>query len=309
MKSLVSVNDLEVDEIREIFSLAENFKEVLKRPIKKVPVLSGKTIALLFVEPSTRTKVSFELAAKRLSADTINLPGSGISIAKGESLEDTALTLKELFVDCLIIRHSSEGAAKQISSLEIFPVINAGDGAREHPTQALLDAFVLTKKFNDLSSLKIAIIGDILHSRVARSDMQLFNKLGAKVSIVAPDTFLPEYLPDYVTLESELNNVLNEVDVLYFLRMQKERFKDEVLTGIYEYRERYALTKRKLEALKKDTVIMHPGPVNRGIELDPEVIYDDRSLILQQVRDGVATRMAVLTYVMTEGRSLLEVSN
>lgn len=300
MKHLVSISDLSDNDVKKIFSMAKNFEEVLERRIKKVPALTGKTLALLFVEPSTRTRISFELAARRLSCDTVSISLSTSSLKKGETLEDTARTLSAMKVDCVVIRHPFEGAPLKLASLNLFPVINAGDGKREHPTQALLDAYTALKKLKDLKGKKVAIIGDILHSRVARSGMQLWHRLGAQVTLVAPPTLLPEYLPEYAEVSYSLDEVIKDSNILYFLRIQKERLDSKCLAGITDYRDLYALTINRLKSLKNEVMIMHPGPVNRGVELDPEAIYDRRSLIERQVFEGVAVRMAILSLLLSE---------
>lgn len=310
MKHLVSISDLSEKDIKKIFEMAKRFEEVLERRVKKVPALIGKTLALLFVEPSTRTRTSFELAARRLSCDTVSLSLSTSSLKKGETLEDTARTLKSMKIDCAVIRHPLEGAALRLASLNLFPVVNGGDGKREHPTQALLDAYTVLKKLKSLKGKKVSIIGDILHSRVARSGMELWHRLGARVTLVAPPTLLPGYLPEYAEISYSLDEVSGDSDILYFLRIQKERLSSECLAGLSDYRDLYALTVNRLKNLKKDVLIMHPGPVNRGIELDPEVIYDERSLIEKQVFEGVAVRMAILTLLLSkEGGATLEISS
>ncbi len=300
MKHLVSILDLNNKDVNKIFSIAKHFEEVLERRVKKVPALIGKTLALLFIEPSTRTKTSFELAARRLSCDTISLSVSTSSLKKGETLEDTARTLSSMKVDCAVVRHPHEGAAKKLASLNLFPVINGGDGKGEHPTQALLDAYTALKKLKSLNGKKVSIIGDVLHSRVARSGIELWHRLGAKVTLVGPPTLLPRHLPEYVDVSYRLDEVMKNSDILYFLRIQRERLGGECLAGIEDYRDLYALTKDRLKNLRRDVVIMHPGPVNRGIELDPEVIYDERSIIEEQVFEGLSIRMAVLTLLLSE---------
>lgn len=310
MRHLIAISDLHQTEIEKIFSMAEGFEEVLERRIKKVPILTGRTIALLFVEPSTRTKISFELAARRLSADTVSLSVSTSSLEKGETLEDIARTFKAMKVDCVIIRHPFEGAASRLASLNLVTVINGGDGKREHPTQALLDAYTALKKLKTLREKKVAIVGDILHSRVARSGMELWHRLGAQVTLVAPPTLLPSFIPKYVKISHYIDEVLSDTDILYLLRIQKERLEGVCLPEIEDYRDMCALTAERLKNLKKEALIMHPGPVNRGIELDPEVIYDDRSLIEKQVYEGLAVRMAILAYLLSEkGEASFEISS
>lgn len=308
MKHLVSIDNLADDEIHQILTLAESFDQVLDRPVKKIPLLKNRTVALVFAEPSTRTRVSFELAAKRLSADTITMTGTGSSLVKGESLEDTALTLKQLFMDCLVLRHSEEGAAERVASLNLFPVINAGDGKHEHPTQALLDAYTMVKYTGGVSGKRIAVIGDVKHSRVAGSNVKLFRRMGATVYFVAPPYFLPQTLPDGVQLIEDIDTAMGECDILYFLRIQKERLSGEEKVDFNGFREKYALTADRLEKLPGHCYIMHPGPVNRGVELDGEAVLHPRSLINLQVRSGVAVRMAILAFIMHGGVHSLEVS-
>lgn len=308
MKHLVSIDNLTDTEINEIMHLAESFDEVLDRPVKKIPLLKNKTVALVFAEPSTRTRVSFELAARRLSADVITVTGTGSSLVKGESLEDTALTLKQLFMDCLVIRHSQEGAAERVASLNLFPVINAGDGKHEHPTQALLDAYTIIRYTGGVAGKKIAIIGDIKHSRVAGSNVKLFRRMGAEVYFVAPSYFMPEVIPDGVGIFDDVETAMKTCDILYFLRIQKERLSESEQVDFEQFRERFALTIDRLSRLPERCFIMHPGPVNRGVELDGEAVLHPRSLINLQVRSGVAVRMAILAFIMHGGVRSIEVS-
>jgi aspartate carbamoyltransferase catalytic subunit len=306
MRHLITINDLTAEDIQAIFKLADSFYEQLEgRMVKKVPLLSGTTVALLFVEPSTRTRVSFELAARRLSADVVSLAASSTSLKKGESLIDTALTLSQYGIDLLIIRHPLAGAPDQLAVLELFGVINAGDGKRAHPTQALLDAYTVYRELKRIKDLKIAFIGDILHSRVARSNFELFSKFGAKLYAVAPPTLLPEYLPPEVTILSSVDEALEKCDILYFLRIQLERMMEKEAVDLTSYRLFYALTREKLKKLG-NSYIMHPGPVNRGIELDSEAIEHPNSLILKQVKYGLYLRMAVLTRVFSKRSGTVE---
>lgn len=308
MRHLVSISDFSNEEVKKILKMTNEFEEVLSRRIKKVPALSGKTIAFLFVEPSTRTRLSFELAAKRLSADTITLTGTTSSLKKGETLEDTAHTLSAMKVDAVVVRHSKEGAAQKLASLGVFSVINGGDGKREHPTQAILDLYTAQKEIGNLNGKKVAIVGDILHSRVARSGMQLWHRWGSEVILVAPPTLLPAFLPEYAKVSYSLDEVIDTADILYFLRIQRERLTEPCFPSVDEYREYFALTSKRLNKARKDAVIMHPGPVNEGVEFDPEVIKDKRSLVNKQVYAGVAVRMAILVDLLSEGSETFEIS-
>lgn len=298
MKHLTKVADLSDADIERIFKLAVGFEAVLERKMKKVPALAGRTVAFLFVEPSTRTRVSFELAARRLSADTVTLSAGASSLKKGETLEDTAYTLAAMRVDAVVIRHPHEGAADALARLGLFSVINGGDGKHEHPTQALLDAYCALKHFGSLEGTRVAIVGDVLHSRVARSGAQLWKRLGATVAFVAPPTMLPERPagpdPIFHSLDDLLAEWGGECGILYFLRIQRERLEEPCLPSLAEYRAFFALTKERLARLPESTRIMHPGPVNVGVELDREAVRDARSLIDEQVRCGLAVRMAVL---------------
>lgn len=303
MKNLITVQDLTFNDIDAIFKLSDSFYEQIEnRPVKKVPLLTGKTVALLFSEPSTRTRVSFELAAKRLSADTVSITESTSSLKKGESLEDTALTLFQYGIDLLILRHSQAGAPDIIARLELFPVINAGDGKRSHPTQALLDAYTIYRELGKLKGLKIAIVGDILHSRVARSNIELFKSLGAEIFAVAPPGLLPAYLPDGVSVLNSVEEAIEACNVLYFLRIQFERLSEREQVDLKTYRKTYALTRNLVPVVeKKGIYIMHPGPVNRGIELDSEAVMSKNSLILKQVKFGLYVRMGILAHFL-QGR-------
>lgn len=296
MKHLITVSDLDLKDIQEIFSLTDSLIEQLEnRKIKKVPLLTGSTIALVFSEPSTRTKVSFELAAKRLSADVISLTSSASSIKKGETLEDTALTLYQYGIDAMVIRHSLEGAPDRVAALNLFPVINAGDGKRAHPTQALLDAYTVYRELGKIKGIRVAFVGDILHSRVARSGIELFSMLGAEVFVVAPTFMLPPLLPENVKVLENIQEATQACDILYFLRIQFERLEEKEHVDLHAYRRNYALTGTLIKDLQENVRIMHPGPVNRGIELDSEAVYHPQSLILKQVKYGLYVRMAILS--------------
>jgi aspartate carbamoyltransferase catalytic subunit len=294
-KDLVGLQELSRSEINSILNTASAFKTVGTREIKKVPALRGKTLVNFFVEPSTRTRVSFELAAHRLSADVINVSATQSSLTKGETLKDTALNLEALHADIIVLRHSSAGASQFLAERLKACVINGGDGAHEHPTQALLDTFTIRENKGRIEGLNVAIIGDILFSRVARSNIHALVKLGANVTLVGPSTLVPrdfEKLGCRVT--HNLDAVLAEVDVVNLLRIQHERQRKEYFPSLGEYTSLFGLTKQRAERLKPDCLIMHPGPINRGIEIDSDVADSGRSVILEQVTNGLAVRMAVL---------------
>lgn len=292
---LLELSDLAKEDIERVIETAKAFKEVSTRDIKKVPALRGKTVVMLFSEPSTRTRLSFELAAKRLSADTLNVTVSASSLQKGETLLDMAKNIEAMNVDMVIVRHKSAGVP-QVLARELKPgIINAGDGCRSHPTQALLDMFTIQEKLGRLEGLKVGIIGDILHSRVARSNIYGLTKMGAKVTLCGPATLIPpEIERQGVDITYSLDEVVNEADVLMCLRLQKERQEEKYLPSIREYVNAFGLTKEKLKHAKKEVLIMHPGPVNRGIELSAELADGVNSVILEQVTNGVAVRMAIL---------------
>ena len=300
-KDLLGIEELEKDEIELILSSAESFKEVSTREIKKVPTLRGKTVINLFYEASTRTRTSFELAAKRMSADAINISVSASSVSKGETLKDTVLNLEAMNPDCVVVRHSSSGAPHMIARHLKSSVVNAGDGAHEHPSQALLDLFTIKEKSGEINGLNIAIIGDIAHSRVARSNIHGFTKLGARVTVCGPPTMLPigvESLGCRVT--HDMTEAIKSVDVIMMLRLQLERQKKGLFPSVREYSSLYGLNKERLKKAKKDVLIMHPGPVNRGVEISPDVADGEHSLILEQVTNGVAVRMAIF-YLLLGG--------
>jgi aspartate carbamoyltransferase catalytic subunit len=306
-KDLLGIRELDVDEINLILNTAEAFKEVSTREVKKVPTLRGKTIVNLFFEPSTRTRTSFEIAGKRLSADTINISVSTSSVVKGETLIDTARNLEAMAPDAIVIRHSSAGAPHQLARLVSTPVINAGDGSHEHPTQALLDALTIRERKGRLAGLKVAILGDIMHSRVARSNTYLLTKLGASVTVSGPQTLLPpgyeRLVEDGLTVTPRLDEALDGADVVMVLRIQLERQKESFFPSLKEYAVRFGLTAERLRLAKEDAIVMHPGPMNRGIEIASEVADGPYSLILDQVTNGVAVRMAVL-YLLTGAHSV-----
>jgi aspartate carbamoyltransferase catalytic subunit len=294
-KHLLGIKDITAEDIHLILSTAENFKEVINRPIKKVPSLRDITIANLFFENSTRTKLSFELAEKRLSADVINFSSSGSSIKKGETLIDTVNNILAMKVDMIVMRHPNPGAAVFLSKHISAKIINAGDGAHEHPTQALLDAFSIKEKLGSIKGKKIAIVGDILHSRVALSNIFCLQKLGAQVMVCGPTTLIPKYISSLgVKVEHDLRKALEWCDVANMLRIQLERQDIKYFPSIREYTMLFGLNKELLDSLSKKIVIMHPGPINRGVEITSDVADGSQSIILDQVENGIAVRMAIL---------------
>ncbi|MCX6200467.1 MAG: aspartate carbamoyltransferase catalytic subunit [Bacteroidetes bacterium] len=294
-KHLISLKSLQKSDIDLIFQTADNFKEILQRPIKKVPSLRNITIANLFFEDSTRTRISFELAEKRLSADTINFSASGSSVKKGETLLDTVRNILAMKVDMIVMRHSSSGAAEFLSQHISANIINAGDGTHEHPTQGLLDGYSVREKFGELKGLNYLIIGDIKHSRVAGSDIPLMLKMGAKVKVTGPPTLIPKHIEELgVTYEPNLKKALEWCNVANVLRIQLERMDIKFVPSLREYALFYGVNKSLLDSIKKDITIMHPGPINRGVELNSDVADSKQSLILHQVENGVAIRMAAL---------------
>ncbi len=294
-KDLLSVEELSREEIELILQTAESFKEVSSREVKKVPALRGKTVANLFFESSTRTRTSFELAAKRLSADLVNFSSSASSTSKGESLSDTAKNIEAMNVDTIVMRHSSSGSAEYLAKKLKVGVINAGDGIHEHPTQGLLDIFTIREKKKSLEGVRVCLVGDILHSRVARSNIWGLLKLGAKVTVCGPPTLIPAKIEQLgVEVSYDLDKVIKDQDVLNILRIQLERQKGAFFPSIREYAAEYGISKERMLKAKKDVIIMHPGPINRGVELAAEVADGPQSVILDQVTNGVAVRMAVL---------------
>ncbi|GJL62776.1 MAG: aspartate carbamoyltransferase [Nitrospirales bacterium] len=294
-KDLLSLSSLTPDEIHLILETSESFKEVSGRQIKKVPALRGKTVVNLFFEPSTRTRTSFELAAKRLSADVINFSPSTSSIVKGETLLDTARNIESMQADIIVLRHSSPGAAETLSKGVRSSVINAGDGWHEHPTQALLDLFTIKERKKEIQGLTVAIVGDIAHSRVARSNIYALTKLGASVRVIAPPTMIPLHLDRLgVSIFSSLDEGLEGVDVIIMLRLQLERLGRALLPSIREYARLYCLTTTQLKRAKPDVIVMHPGPLNRGVEIAPEIADSQSAVILDQVANGVAVRMGLM---------------
>jgi len=302
-KDLLGLEYLDKEEINLILETAKPFKELFTRSVKKVPPLRGKTVVLLFYEPSTRTRISFELAAKRLSADVLNISASNSSVAKGESLIDTAKTLEAMKADFVVIRHSMAGAPQILARTISASIVNAGDGTHEHPTQGLLDMFTIWEKKGKLSGLKVAIVGDILHSRVARSNIWGLNKMGAKVYAVGPATLMPPKIEQMgVKIFYDLDEIIDELDVINILRIQIERQKENLFPSLREYNEIFGITDERLKRAKKDLLVMHPGPMNRGIEISSSVAESSRSVITEQVTNGIAVRMAVL-YLLAGGDS------
>ena len=299
-KHLLGIKDLKTEDIQLILSTATQFKEVLQRPVKKVPTLRDVTIVNLFYENSTRTRISFELAERRLSADVVNFTVSSSSAAKGETLLDTVNNILSMKVDMVVMRHSASGAPHYLSKHIDAAIINAGDGINEHPTQALLDAFSMQEKMGKLEGLKVAIIGDIMHSRVALSNIYLLKKMGAEVMVSGPPTLIPKYLKEAMDIQVEYNidKALAWCDVANVLRIQLERQNQPLFSSLREYNLAYGITKSRLQKLDKEILIMHPGPINRGVEMDSDVADSHQSIILDQVENGVAVRMACL-YLLT----------
>jgi aspartate carbamoyltransferase catalytic subunit len=305
-RHLLSIADLGAEGIQEVLRLTDSFVEVSERAIPKVPALRGKTMVSLFFEDSTRTRLSFETAAKRLSADTMNFSVSTSAVKKGESLRDTVETIEAMGVDAMVVRHSGAGVPWQVAAWSHgVSVINAGDGWHEHPTQALLDCYTIRQQRQSLEGLRIAIVGDIRHSRVARSDVLAFSALGASVTLVAPPTLLPPSLAGWpAEVSHDLDEVAAKSDVVYLLRLQRERMQEALLPSLREYTATYGLTRERARLLKEDALIMHPGPVNRGVEIAAEVADRPNSVITRQVANGVAVRMAVLFLLIGSGVDL-----
>ena len=295
-KHLLGIRDLSAQDIQIILDTATQFKDVLQRPIKKVPSLRDVTIVNLFYENSTRTRISFELAEKRLSADTINFSSSGSSVSKGETLLDTVNNILSMKVDMVVMRHSASGAPHFLAKHIPAVIVNAGDGINEHPTQALLDAFSIREKLGTLEGKKVAIIGDIMHSRVALSNIYLLKKMGAEVTVAGPPTLIPKHISEAfdVRVEYNVRNALQWCDIANVLRIQLERQNQVLFSSLREYNLAFGISKHLLDSLDKEIFIMHPGPINRGVELDSDVADSNQSLILEQVENGVAVRMAVL---------------
>lgn len=295
LRSLLSIRDLTASDATRVLDAAESFFEVSRRPVRKVPALRGKTLLNVFFEASTRTRTSFELAGKRLSMDVVNLSGSSSSTTKGETLLDTIKTLEAMRPDLVVIRHAASGAAEYVAKRCAPGVVNAGDGTHEHPTQALLDAFTMRRHKGKLSGLKVAICGDILHSRVARSNALLLRLLGAEVHFAAPRTLMPTAVGQLgAVVHDRLEPALEDADVVMMLRIQRERLSGVFLPTLREYSRTFGLNERRLALAKSDAIVMHPGPMNRGVEISPEVADGPKSVILDQVEAGLAVRMAVL---------------
>ena len=300
-KDLLGLEELSKEELELILDTAESFREISERKIKKVPALRGKTVVNLFYEPSTRTRISFELAAKRLSADILNISTSSSSVVKGETLKDTAKNIEAMKVDVIIMRHPAAGAALLLAKSIKPSVINAGDGSHEHPTQGLLDIFTIRRKKGKIAGLNVSIIGDITHSRVARSNIWGLTKLGANVTVCGPPTLIPPFVEKLgVKVTYDIEKALKDADVVNLLRIQHERQKKNLFPSVREYALEFGIDMDRLEKAKKDILIMHPGPINRGVELSHAVADGKNSVILEQVTNGVAVRMAVL-YLVTQG--------
>ena len=303
-KHLLGLRKYSASDIQTIIDTAFNFREVLNRPIKKVPSLQGVTIANLFFENSTRTRISFELAQKRLSADTVNFSASSSSLKKGESFKDTVQNIEAMKIDAVVMRHPTPGAAKHLTNFIESIVINAGDGTHEHPTQAILDMMSIYEKFGKLKGLKIGIIGDILHSRVALSNIYGLTTMGAKVTLCGPPNLIPPNIEDLgVEVNNNLDYIIEWADALNILRIQRERMGRSLIPSIREYRAEFGITSDRMNDHKKEIVIMHPGPINRGVEIDSSVADSDQAIILNQVLNGVASRMAIL-YLLCGGTSV-----
>ncbi|MBL7691644.1 MAG: aspartate carbamoyltransferase catalytic subunit [Flavipsychrobacter sp.] len=304
VKHLLGIKELNAEDIRLILKTADNFKQVLQRPIKKVPSLRDTTVANIFFENSTRTRLSFELAEKRLGADVVNFSASGSSVSKGETLIDTVKNILAMKVDMVVMRHSASGAPWFLANHINASIVNAGDGINEHPTQALLDAYSMKERVGDLKGKHITIIGDIMHSRVALSNIYCLNKLGAKVMVAGPPTLIPKHITDLgVRVEHNLKKALEWCDVANVLRIQLERQHKPLFSTLREYALYYGVNRSMLDSLQKDIVIMHPGPINRGVELNSDVADSKQSIILDQVENGVAVRMAVI-YLLSGKREI-----
>jgi aspartate carbamoyltransferase catalytic subunit len=302
-RHLLAIGDLGAEGIGEVMRLTDSFVEVSRRPIPKVPALRGKTVASLFFEDSTRTRLSFETAARRLSADVMTFSATSSSLSKGESLRDTVLTVEAMGADAMVVRHSAAGVPRQVAGwVKGASVVNAGDGWHEHPTQALLDCYTISRRKGDLEGLRIAIVGDVRHSRVARSCVAAFAALGAQLTLVSPPTLLPASLAGWpVEVSHDFDAVLPKLDVVYLLRLQKERMTEALLPSLREYTATYGLTRRRAGLLAPGAIVMHPGPVNRGVEVAAEVVDLPLSAVTEQVANGVAVRMAVLYLLLGSG--------
>ena len=299
-KDLLSIDDLSADEIYRVLETAAAMREIGERPIKKVPTLRGKTVVNLFYEPSTRTRTSFEIAEKRLSADTLNIAVQASSVQKGETLADTAMNIEAMSPDMIVIRHSSSGACNLLSRICKSRIINAGDGLHEHPTQALLDAFTIKQHKPSIEGLKVAIVGDLLHSRVLRSNVLLLTKLGAHVFVSGPPTLVPRGIEQLGVTVATVDDAVRDADVVMMLRIQQERMQGAFFPSLREYYNLFGMTTERVSRAKPDVIIMHPGPMNRGVEIASDVADGPYSVILEQVANGVAVRMAVL-YLLAGG--------
>ena len=303
-RHVLSMHDLSADDVVRVLDTAESFREVGSRVIKKVPALRGRTVVNLFLEDSTRTRISFELAAKRLSADVINFSAGGSSVAKGESLKDTALTLQAMGADAIVIRHSSSGSPLQLTRWVDGHVVNAGDGTHEHPTQALLDLYTMREKIGRLEGIRVAIVGDVLHSRVARSLSFGLVKMGAEVTLIGPPTLIPPDAPSWgVQVSYDIDGAIPKLDVCYMLRVQRERQRLEYFPSVREYNRLFGLTAARAAVLPEGALIMHPGPMNRGVEIDSDVTDLPGAVIEEQVTNGIAVRMSLLYLLLGGGVS------
>jgi len=309
-KSILGLEYLSADEINLVLETAKEMKNIINRDIKKVPALRGKSIVNLFYEPSTRTRTSFELAGKYLGADVVNITASTSSIVKGESLRDTLLTVEAMGVDAIVMRHKAEGAAEYATKVVSPAIINAGDGAHAHPSQGLLNMFTILQHKDKLEGLKVAILGDILHSRVARSDIWGLRKMGAEVHLAGPKTLMPRFLEqeEGIFVHDRIEEAVENADVINVLRIQLERQKTGLFPSPREYARLFGLNQARLETAKDDVLVLHPGPMNRGLEISPDVAYCNHSAIQEQVQNGVAIRMALLTLVLTGGKKI-EINN
>ena len=304
-KHFISLKDTPKQDIMKLIETGLSFREVLERPVKKVPTLSGKNILNLFFENSTRTKMSFELAEKRLSADVTNFSASSSSLNKGETFRDTVQNIQVMKIDCIVMRHPSPGSSLQLTNFVDSIIVNAGDGCHEHPTQAMLDVMSLYEKFETFKNLKVAIIGDILHSRVALSNIYALKTLGVEVTLCGPPHLIPVGIKDLgVEVNYNVDEVLEWADAINVLRIQRERMGIGLIPSVREYREVFGITNKRIQNLKKEIVIMHPGPINRGVELDGDIADSDNSIILNQVLNGVAMRMSILYHLLSEGDSI-----
>ena len=304
-KHFISLKNTPKEDIMKLIETGLSFREVLERPVKKVPTLSGKNILNLFFENSTRTRMSFELAEKRLSADVTNFSASSSSLNKGETFRDTVQNIQVMKIDCIVMRHPSPGSSLQLTNFVDSVIVNGGDGCHEHPTQAMLDVMSLYEKFKTFKNLKVAIIGDILHSRVALSNIYALKTLGVEVTLCGPPHLIPVGIEDLgIDINYNVDEVLEWADAINVLRIQRERMGIGLIPSIREYREVFGITNKRIENLKKEIVIMHPGPINRGVELDGDVADSDNSIILNQVLNGVAMRMSILYHLLSEGDTI-----